>query len=233
MINVRNIEDARRALVELSQGFSSLNRWRPVQSKSFSVTAAGQLTCTSTNLSWDDGLPISWIQAGGAHNYGIIRDITDGVISIAGPALDTGANLQALWIGRPEMVLQLQFFIPGVVGTATNEQLSNVLGYKPVWAAPPAYLVDFSMELGTGAGTTNAFFNMVAWDGAAWRSVSSANTSAGIQVGASAPVQNVIGTIVPAYYRLTYAQRIGVFCSTARVGTDPEDLSVSATLVME
>lgn len=233
MIHVRTIEDARRALIELNQGVSSLNRWRPIKPDWFSVTAAGQLTCTSTQLTWDDGLPISWIQAGGTHNYGVIRDITSGVVSIAGPAMDTSADLQALWIGRPEMVRQLQFFIPGVVGTSAAEQLSSVLGYKPVWAAPPAYLVDFSMELGTEAGTANPFFNMVTWNGAAWRSVSSANTSAGIKVSAVAPTKNFIGTIIPAYYRLTYGQRIGVFCSTARVGSDPEDLSVSATLVME
>jgi hypothetical protein len=233
VINVRNIEDARRALVALDQVVSSLSRWRQVNPAWFSVTAAGQLTCTSTHLAWDDGLPISWIQPGGVRYYGVIRDITEGVVSIAGPALDTAVALQALWIGRPEMVTQLQFFIAGVVGTASNEQLSTILGHKPVWGGPPAYLVDFSGALGTEAGTTNPFFNMVGWDGANWRLVSNANASAGIQPGIFDPVRNAIGTIIPAYYRLTYGQRIGVFCSTARVGGDPEDLSVSATLVME
>lgn len=102
------------------------SRWTSIADFNDHPPAQNQITTTSDLTSIiTPGAPIKYTMASQAETpgtfYGICHSITSTTLTIRGPRLETDdGDLEALWVGRPEMTVQVDFFMPGTIDHASS-----------------------------------------------------------------------------------------------------------------
>jgi len=216
-------------LVTLLDALNSAERWQRVGTTRYLDTPADVDTITFNDTSGlMPGLPVRF-EYGGTMYYGIITEVEeDSFIKIAGAPLSTEEDLDALLIGRPEMVVAREWHVPGVYGDAAASLFISKLKRSVRWELGPAALVAFGCCHAADDTTDNPYINLLV-DG---YPVSSANTEDGIAPG-TGWVDNPATAVLADNYGLVRGSELDVYCTVAGGTGDATDLSISAVFVLE
>ena len=176
------------------------------------------------------GLPLKYT-IGGTSYYGIVTAISANVsITIAGAPLS--ADVTALYVGLPSMVVQREFFIDTAFGDAVQDILADVVYRRVRWDLGKAYLVAFSATLGVAdTGAAQPKINVKA--GA--NLVSTADTNKGLQVSATPGTwtDSSAVAISTTNYAVDRNEAIDIRCTEAGTNGDADCLSVNILFVFE
>jgi hypothetical protein len=206
------------------EGFNS--RWRKEEG-TFTATPASTSTITMT-LDRRNEIPIGTplrYSIGGTYYYGIVAGLTDILMTVAGAPLT--ADIDALFLGNSEMIMQKDYLIPGVFdGAASSTLIQSILKSYSFWRNRPAYLVQISHI--TATADTGAAPNVTVTINGGF--VGTDNTNEGLPVGASL-VSTVVG-INSTNYKIESGNVIELK-TTAGGNGDASDLTVLLTFVSE
>ena len=177
------------------------------------------------------GTPVKIVNNGNTL-YAICTAITSVLLTIAGPALNTGSGLTtAVSFGRPERVAIVSLFIAGAsFGATDTDLLANKMNSYYKWLGGPAYLATFSAVHHTAAGSTQEKVNVKIGG----NSVSTNDSSNGIQLSTAGTwVDNPVATVSTSYYGITNGTALTVACTAAdsTAGT-AKDLTVLCVFVL-
>ncbi|MFA5458870.1 MAG: hypothetical protein WC261_14710, partial [Synergistaceae bacterium] len=170
------------------------------------------------------GTPVRYEIAGVVY-YGMVMNVTTTTITIAGPPLS--GDIDDLYFGVSEMVIQLDHDIPGAFAAgAEDELIKTIRKSHSVWRGQPAYLVQIghivqALDGGTQPNVTASIGGGV---------VGTDNTNTGLPV--ALVVQPTGVGINPSTYRIEYGDAIELV-TTAGGNGDASDLTVLLTFVSE
>ncbi len=192
-------------------------RWRR-----FTRTPASATTITmASTVGLTAGLPIRYMRLSGGttYYYGRIKTVNSGNIVIDGPSL-SGQTITKLWIGNPELVVQVQIDVPGLYALATGGIMLQIAKVYFEWQFGPAFLVNFKCHnITVGDGTAKV--NMTVSAGSA--------DSVGVFPGtAGGPVSSA--SIQTQYYGVVNGTQ--VVATVTATDTGASDLSVLCTFVL-
>ena len=165
------------------------------------------------------------ISANGVNYYGMVMNVTTTTITIAGPPLS--GDIDDLYFGVSEMVIQLDHDIPGAFAAgAEDELIKTIRKSHSVWRGQPAYLVQIghivqALDSGTQPNVTASI------GGSA---VGTDNTNTGLPV--ALVLQSTSIGINPSNYRIEYGDAIELATTAGGTG-DASDLTVMLTFVSE
>lgn len=206
-------------------------RWGQVDTDRYTATPAStsRITCSNT-ADFAVGIPLKYTY-GSVSYYGIVKAISEGsYIDVIGAPLNTGSDLQALYVGTPEAVCQIDFFITGTYGDGTADLLSADMATYFKWQGPKGYLVAFSAAQETADTGAEPKINVKVNTAA----VSTADTNKGIQLSTSGTwVDNGDVSINTSNYDINRGEAIEIACTEAGGTGDAENLTVSCIFVME
>lgn len=232
---IRTLADAAREFIRYAYLLNSQSRWEEIRARVINDTpaATNRITCYSTD--WAEvGIPVRYVQ-GGVYGYGIINEVSeDAYVDISGAPLSTSSAIQYLEVGKPELVVQTHWQIPGSWAASTGTTVNQSVGaYRIRWRMPKARLVTFYATQDSGSGTPGV--NLKLYTGvAAGRSVSNNEISAGVY-GMTVPTgtwgQNSDVAISTSAYEVYYDDAIGIDCTVA--DATGSDLTVEAVFVLE
>ena len=208
-------------------------RWKALSSAQFNATP----TSTSVFTGVPDpkliraGYPLAYM-IGGVTYYGIAVSVTPNgsVFDIAVAGAPLSGTIQAIWVGRPEMVLREDLFIAGNYNAATDTaMLLNQMNTRNQWQHAQAFLVAFDLTHktdDTGAAQPNV---NVSIDGT---NVSTMNTGNGPQPTASGWASNDAVAVDTAAYAAAPGSAIELALTAVGGNGDAADLTVSAVFVL-
>lgn len=202
------------------------SRWRKEEGTYVATPAS---TSTITTLidrtgAISIGTPVRYEIAGVVY-YGMVMNITTTTITIAGPPMSD--DIDDLYFGVPEMVIQLDHDIPGAFAAgAEDELIKTIRKSHSVWRGQPAYLVQIghivqTLDSGTQPNVTASIGGGV---------VGTDNTNTGLPVALI--VQPTGVGINPSTYRIEYGDAIELVTTAGGTG-DASDLTAFLTFVSE
>ena len=214
-------------------------RWRPITAFDDQPPSSSTITLTEDLTSWvKAGLPVKFTLGGGASNPGTYYARAAGVASnsltISGPALETDdGDLTALWIGQPDGIVQLDFFIPGLYGASIAADLLGSLARTAFkWQGiTSAHIVHFMAAHAVADSVTQPKINVIV--GGSYL-VSTYDSNNGIQL--STPlnwVDHPAASIHYSYNNINTNTSVSLKCTVAGGAGDAEDLTVSIVIVLE
>ena len=202
------------------------SRWRKEEG-TYVATPASTSTITTLidrTAAISIGTPVRYEIAGVVY-YGMVMNVTTTTITIAGPPLSD--DIDDLYFGVPEMVIQVDHDIPGAFAAgAEDELIKTIRKSHSVWRGQPAYLVQIghivqALDSGTQPNVTASIGGGV---------VGTDNTNTGLPV---ALVFQPTGVgINPSNYRIEYGDAIELATTAGGTG-DASDLTVFLTFVSE
>lgn len=202
------------------------SRWRKEEG-TYVATPASTSTITTLidrTAAISIGTPVRYEIAGVVY-YGMVMNITTTTITIAGPPLS--GDIDDLYFGVSEMVIQLDHDIPGAFAAgAEDELIKTIRKSHSVWRGQPAYLVQIghivqALDSGTQPNVTASIGGGV---------VGTDNTNTGLPV--ALVVQPTGVGINPSTYRIEYGDAIELATTAGGTG-DASDLTVLLTFVSE
>ena len=218
----------RLTLGELKAAVGVQERWTLIASSNYTATPAStsQITMSETEL-MSPGLPLKYTYDGNTY-YGRVNAVTtDTNITIQGAPLDTNHDLTALYVGTPEMVVQVNCFVAGTYGDGAGDLLNADMNAAMTWQLTTAYLVAFGAKHATDDGTANPKINVKVGGNV----VSTNDSNNGIQVD-DVWVANPAVAINTTSYVCTRGESLEVACTAAGTDGDAADLSVEAVFVL-
>lgn len=209
-------------------------RWKEITDSYYTDTPHADLNkiLMSNTGDFKVGAPVKFTEtASGNTYYGIVDTLsTNAFITIKGAPLDAGDDIAALYVGLPELAMQIDLFVSGTYGDGSANLLADDMLTYFKWRLPKAYLVAFSIVHYTVDGGVEPKVNMRV-------NASDASTydgGNGPQLGgAGAWVDNGDVEIDPTTYDINYGEALEVFCSVAGGVGNASDLTVSCTFVSE
>jgi len=206
-------------------------RWQLIAAASYTTTPASTSRITMSDTSaFLVGLPVKYTY-GAVTYYGIVTAVSaNAYIDIAGAPLDTGVVLTALYVGLPEMVMQVDFYVDANYGDGAADLLATDMFTYFKWRNPAAYLVKFSVVHATAdTGVAQPKINVKV----AGSSVSTNDSNNGIQLSTAGTwVDNSAVAISAANYDIAAGDAIEVRCTAAGTNGDASDLTVSCLFVI-
>lgn len=202
------------------------SRWRKEEG-TFNPTPASTSTITTLidrTGAISIGTPIRYVISSVAY-YGLVMNITSTTLTIAGPPLSD--DIDDLYFGVSEMVVQLDHDIPGAfAASAVDELIKTIRKSHSVWRGQPAYLVQIghivqAPDSGTQPNVTASIGGGV---------VGTDNTNTGLPV--ALVVQPTGIGINPSTYRIVYGDAIELATTAGGTG-NASDLTVLLTFVSE
>ncbi len=180
------------------------------------------------------GTPIKYTMGGGAvapgTYYGVVTAMAANLITLAGVPMEVDdGDLTALWIGRPERVIQVDLFVTGAYGDGADATLlATDMSTYFKWGGAEAYLVMYEcIHLTVDTGTEPKI--NVDVDGA---SVSTADSGNGVQLGATATwVANSAVAIDSATYRIDRGDSVEANCKVGGGTGDAAELTITCFFV--
>ena len=173
------------------------------------------------------GMPVIYEYLSTPH-YGMIGAISANVhIDVIGAALDTGEDLEALYVADAERMVQMDFYVDGTYGDGTGDLLAADMNTYFKWGLATARLLTLRGIHVTDDTTTQPKINMTVNGNA----ISSNDTDNGIEIGTSW-VDNPPIAINQSYYIIDPGDDIEINCTVAGGTGDAEDLTISAVLFM-
>lgn len=205
-------------------------RWTLIGTSKYTATPASTSRVTMSDTSdMYVGAPLKYTYNSSTY-YGIVSAISaNSYIDIKGAALNTGQNLTALSVGRPEMAVQVNLFVPSTYATSTQDLLANKANAYCKWRMGAAYLVAFSGAQKTADSTSNPKVNVKVNGNA----VSTADSNNGIQLSTAGTwVDNSAIAINTSNYAIANGDAIEVACTAAGGTQDAANLSINALAVL-
>ena len=202
------------------------SRWRKEEG-TYVATPASTSTITTLidrTAAISIGTPVRYEIAGVIY-YGLVMNITTTTITIAGPPLSD--DIDDLYFGVPEMVIQIDHDVPGTfAASAEDELIKTIRKSHSVWRGQPAYLVQIghivqALDSGTQPNVTASIGGGV---------VGTDNTNTGLPV--ALVVQPTGVGINPSNYRIEYGDAIELATTAGGTG-DASNLTVFLTFVSE
>lgn len=207
--------------------------WRTIAGAKYTATPASTSTLTMSDTSdLAVGLPVKYVY-GGVTYYGIVTALSaNALMTIAGATFDTGQALTALYVGVPEMVVQLDLFIEQIWDDAVQDILAEVGEQYFKWQRGAACLVAFSVaQHWPDSGATEPYVN-VKINGSL---VSTDASNKGVQCSAVAGtwVESSAVTISTSNYDIARGEAVELRCTQQGTTGDAEGLTVSLVFVLE
>ena len=230
---VNSLQEVRQALQNvdryLQQAHNTHPRWRVVPATMYTAVPMAASVIEMRDTSWmATGLPIRFT-VGGVTYYAIIISLSaDASITLRGPSLGAAA-LTKLEVGRPEMIVQHDFFVAGAYGDDVADLLGTDAHTAYQWGRSNAYLVMFSAHHNandTGAAQPKVNIKV---DGAL---VSTNDSNKGVQV-TTGWVHNPATQVNTANYQTVRGDAIEVRCTQAGTNGNATDLTVRCLWVLE
>jgi hypothetical protein len=202
------------------------SRWR-IEEGTYTPTPASTSTITTLidrTGAILAGTPICY-EIAAVRYIGIVTNITIDTITIAGPPLS--GDIQALFLGVPEMVGQADYVIPGTFAAAASSTLIKTFQKShSVWRGRPAYLVWIGNIVQTLDSTTQPKINVTINGNA----ISTDNAGDGIPV--ALVLQSSVVGINATNYKIVNGDVIEI--TTTQGGTgDVADLTAFLTFISE
>lgn len=228
--SVNSLDSVRRYLSEMANIIQRSQRWRFVPTTVYTPSPLSTSTFTVTDDEheiWKAGTPIKY-RIAGVDYYGQIYNGTpgNGVLKIFGPSIS--GEIEAIWVGLPEMVHQEHWTIPGAYGQVAGD-LNSAVGQLWRWNGPPAYLVRASLchQTDKVGGTTNPVSGIYVGAGGGVPAAFASNVTV-------STVPQSQGAAVVSGYRLTEGSYLSVRNSALDDGgTAAQDLNVTLVLILE
>lgn len=216
----------------IEANLTTVGRWSLVSTSNYTTTPAttSRITCSDTSP-FSVGLPLKYTY-GGTTYYGIVSAVlTDSYIDIVGAPLNTGSALTALYVGTPEMLFPVDFFIPSTYGASTGDKLASMADTYFRWNLPKANLVHFqAIQKKADSGGSQPKVN-VKIEG---YKVSNYDSSNGIQLSDYGSwVSNPDVSIDTTRYEIERGEDVEITCTAAGSTGDAEDLTISCLFVMQ
>ena len=206
--------------------------WKTIATSKYTATPPSTSTISMSDTSdFAVGYPVKYTYGGTAY-YGMVTTVTaNTLIYVTGAPLDTGQDLTALSVGRPERIVTKEYFVDTAALGAVQDIFSAVTYERHRWDVADAYLVSFAATLGTVDTGTQPKVNVKIASGV----VCTADSNKGIQLSATpgtwvAPTAVAIST---TNYDIAMGDAIEVRCTEAGTNGDAECLSVICTFVLE
>lgn len=218
-------------LADLFDAARDRARWLPIDASRYTATPASTSRITMSDTSGlSVGLPIRYTY-GGTTYYGRIKTVsTNAHIDVQGAPLDTGQDLTALEVGRPELVVVRRWTIPGTYADGVADLLAADANEADEWEHPTGHLVHARAWHKTADSSTTEPTVNVKVGGSR---VLTGNGGAGIAMGgAEAWQDNGDVAIDTATYQVARDDALEVECSSAGGTGDASDLTVLAVFVV-
>jgi hypothetical protein len=213
-------------------GQVALQPWTEISASDYTATPASTSTVTMTDTSaLAVGYPVKYTYSGSTY-YGIVTAISaNALLTIAGAPLNTGADISALYVGRPERVVQRTMVVDTAFGDAVQD-MSAVTLHRGRWELADAYLVTFAATSGyvdTGASQPKVNVKL------GGNLVSTNDTNKGVTLSGTPGTftENSAVAVSTTNYDLTRGDAIDVRCTEAGTNGDAECLCVEMTFVLE
>jgi len=222
---VTNFNETGESLRTISRNEQTMTRWRKLSPDAYTATPAStsQITMSDTSL-LQKGFPLQY-KYNDTSYYGLVHDLSASAsCDIAGAPLDTAHDLQALYVGHPSTIMQMQFY----EGSTCLDAVSYLI-CRALWLLGPAYLVTFACRVrvqDSGANMSKINF----YCGGA-NAVSNNDSDLGIQARTTW-TQNPQVDIDTTHYAITYGEDVAVRVTANGSNHDSEDISVSAAFVL-
>ncbi len=192
-------------------------RWRTQSFSGVTVASSTQFTLNSGAPSAPAGTPIRFRDGGGNYLYAVVSQDNGTSLDIAGPSL-AGLTVGIIEYGDPELVVQVDLFVPGLYAVSTGNVLAAQAHSYFNWQFGPAAIVNFKAwnhDNGAGTAVVNLKIgsNAVAVTGIT-------PTSSGV----------VAGLVDASKYALTRGSALEIAVGTA--DATAQDLTISATVVL-
>ncbi len=212
--------------------------WSLVAGSKYTATPASTSTITMSDTSdFTVGTPVKYVYNGSTY-YGIVTAINaNALLTIAGATLATGGgtnDLTALYAGKPERVINLEYFVTTAYGNAVQDIFSAVTYERHKWQHADAYLVTFGATNGvadTGAAQPKVNVKI------AGNLISTDDSSKGISLSATPGTWTDNGAvaikITSQEYNIERGDAIDIRCTEAGTNGDADCLSVSLVFVLE
>lgn len=173
------------------------------------------------------GMPIKF-KLSGTYYYAVLTISAAGLLTIAGAPLTTGdGDLEELYVGDPDRVVQLRLNAPGAYAEDASSTLLAAIAKSPCkWGMGPAHLVRFEVYADTDGDGGHSTVNVMA--GAA--AISTSNTNNGLEVSAAQTWYATAVDINTTNYVVAFGDAIDLKTLEAD-GAD--DLTVIATFVLD
>lgn len=207
-------------------------RWRGVPADHFNPTpnSTSRILCSDTTM-FRVGRPIRY-EYGGNPYYGVIDAVVGSThIDVRGAPLNTGQDITQLFVGSPELLVHVDFFIAGVYANATGDLLEDKMKTYARWRHGRAFMVGFEVVHETEDSGSQPRINLVRGTDL----VSNQSSNEGPQVSGVAGtwVQASPVAINPANYVFESGTRMDVRCTVKGSSEDAENLTVTALMVLE
>lgn len=151
------------------------------------------------------GLPVRVEIGAGVYYYGIVDQVIEFGISIAGALLPT-APILSVAVGTPDMVKHVDMIFPDA-GYNSSTTLVLAKGCQHLWRGKPGYLCSYSCSHMNTASLVNVNLQM---NGGSNVSATGVMPAAGTATTRGAFVTSVLGTLVAANVRIDDKQLITV-----------------------
>lgn len=205
-------------------------RYRAVSTSRYTGLLGSDNQITMSNTSdFAIGFPVSYVESGTTY-YGICTALSaNSAINVTGPRLNSGFTISSLKVGCPGLVHHIQFFISGAYGDGANDLLATDMKQYYKWLGHTAYLVSFTANHNTAAGTTQPKINVKAGGNL----VSTLDTNNGIQLQTAGTwVPNPAVSLNATNYKVSNDEAIEIACTVAGNPTGGAlNLTVICTLV--
>jgi hypothetical protein len=230
---VRTFNECNQELVRLALAHNAEERWQLVPHQAYTNAApASTSTITCGNTAWAGaGLPIKWIQNGTTY-YGLVQVLSsNSYVQIMGAPLIASTPIEAVWIGRPEQVVNEYYHHNGQYGDAGS--FASKLKQDWYWSHGPGRVVQLVCKHQTNATTSQPQVNVALTPGGgATRYVLTANSGNGMEPSDTWGSSGV--GIDADTYRIIFGDRITLDVRVADVGaTRAQDFSGYVTFVLE
>lgn len=206
------------------EGYNS--RWRQEEG-TYVATPASTSTITTLidrTAAISIGTPVRY-EISGVVYYGLVMNVTTTTITIAGPPLS--GDIDDLYFGVPEMIIQMDHDIPGAfAASAGDELIKTIRKSHSVWRGKPAYLVQIGHIVQALDSTDQPEVTASINDNA----VGTDNTNTGLPV--ALVLQSTTIGINSSNYRIEYGDVIELETTAGGTG-DASDLTVLLTFVSE
>lgn len=222
---VSSLLDIQRSLMQTGMEIRKIQPWDWIQPSWFNPVALSNKTIqVGSSDAFDPGTPIQFVQDN-APKYAVATSLTSNVLTLGGAPLSTTTPIQAMFVGKMYMGVDVKFSIAGDYASSIHNALRIVGRQLYTWGRSTAYLCRARAAHIDVAGTTQPEINIQVGGNDVFASdiVLSGTTSTWVDSG----VTDV------TYYQVDLDDDINVYVNKAGTGTAAEDLSVVLQFVME
>ncbi len=216
---------------------AAASRWDEIASSKYTqlTPSVGTITMSDTS-DMRVGLPVKYTISA-SDFYGIVKTVTTNTsIVVAGDGLGSGVTVTNLFVGLPEMVVNMTFMLTGNFNISdTTTALATIMKTYAEWRLDTAFLVTFyAIQESPDTGSVESTVNILI----AGSAVSTENTNDGPFLSATAAtwVQNSNQEINNANYGISFDDALEIEITNDTGGDtngDAEDLTIDLIFVME